>query len=343
MGFFGSLFGGGSTATQPWSDQNQQQVIDPLTGKVSDYFANYDPSKAQAAYNPLFSGQQAKSLEQGSQGYLGKAGGMFGAGKTALQGNANGAGNWLQSVLDPSFIDVNSNPQVQAVLSAMVNQGQRGFNIGADKIAGNAASTSSGLGKSTATTDALSGLGANISSQISDQTANFLQNEMARRQGLQQNASQQSLADRLGMANAYGNLGQGLGQLGLGQGNMALTMAQYINQQRQAAANMPKDDMFRLAALLKSNQSVAQPSLWDNIGSIGSGIGNVLGGVSKIANYLPHGTGGSEINGSNSPDNYPTADFPSGGNPTGDFPSGGGNVALRRNNSNFQNPWAMYT
>ncbi len=281
----GNPFKRGADAAPGWSDQNQQQVIDPLTGKISDYFGHYDPSKAQSAYDPLFSGQQAKSLEQGAQGYLGKAGGMFGAGKTALQGDASGANDWLSSILNPNFTDINNNPQVQGVLAGLTNAAQRGFNIGADKIAGSAAGTSGGLGKGTATTDSLSRLGADTSNQLAGTTANFLQGELARRQGLQQNASQQALGDRLGMASAYGNLGQGLGQLGISQGGLGLNLAQYINQQQQAGANYPLDNMMRLAALLKSNQSVAQPSIWDDINSIaktGAQVGSAVatGGTS---------------------------------------------------------------
>ena len=341
-----SIFGGGSSAGTNWSDQNQKQVIDPLTGKVTAGFEGYDPAKAQASYDPFFTGAQAQSLEQGSKGYLGKAGGMFNSGKGALQGNANGANDWLSSILNPSFMDINNNPQIQGVLNAMVNQSQRGFNVGADKIAGNAAQTSSGLGKSTATTDALAGLGANISSNLSDQTANFLQGELARRQGLQQNASQQSLADRLGQANAYGNLGQGLGQLGIAQGNQALDMAKYVQGQQQMGANFGLEQMMRLAALLKSPQSQAQPSLWDNIGSLGSGIGNALGGFSNIMGKFGNAasSAGQTVTGSNSPDSYPTADFPSGGAPTGDFPSGGpgSNVGLSKYDNQQYAPWKRY-
>ncbi len=267
----------------PWTDEAQAQVINPLTGGVAGNFANFDWSKAQDSFNPLFSGQQAQSLMQGSKGYLGQAGGMFGSGQNALRGNANGANDWLSSVLNPSFTDINNNPQVKGVLDAMVNQGQRGFNIGADKIASNAAQTSSGLGKGTATTDALSGLGANISSNLSDQTANFLQGELARRQGLQANASQQSLGDRLGMANAYGNLGQGLGQLGISQGGLGLDMGKYIGQQNQMGANFGLEQMFRLAGLLKSGQSIAQPSMWDNVNSVVQTAGDASKAGASIA------------------------------------------------------------
>lgn len=273
----GNPFQRKADTVNPWTDQAQGQVVDPLTGKVADFFGNFDMNKAQQSFNPLFSGQQAQSLMQGSQGYLGKAGGMFNSGKNALQGNASGANDWLSSILGQNFTDLNNNPQVQGVLDAMVNQGQRGFNIGADKIAANAAQTSSGLGKSTATTDALSGLGANISSNLSDQTANFLQGELARRQGLQSNAAGQALGDRLNMANAYGNLGQGLGQLGLGQGNLGLNVGQYVQGQQEKGANFGLEQMYRLAGLLKSGQSVAQPSLWDSINQ----------GAQTVSSFIP--------------------------------------------------------
>lgn len=250
-----------SYTPSPFSQSAQGQVIDPLTGKLSDMFANWDPSKAQGSFD---TGLNHKDLFGGAQGYLDKAGNV-------LAGDANGAPDWLRSILDPSFTNLEGNPQVQGVLDAMTNQAQRGFNFGADKIASSAAATSSGLGKSTATTDSLSRLNADAQNQLSGTTANFLQSELARRQGLQSGAAGMSLQDRLGMGSVLGQLGMNQSQLG-----------QYVQGQNQMGSNYAMDQFFRLAGLLKNTNSQQNPSPWENFGSVMQTGGQIGGALASM-------------------------------------------------------------
>lgn len=273
----GNPFKRGATAAPTFDSNAQQNVIDPLTGSVNDLFANWNPNAAQNVFQNAQGNVNPLSFIQGGQGYMGQAGGLFNLGANQIGTDPFGAGNFFTNTLSSDFTNLN-NPQVQGVLDAMTNQSQRGFNIGADKIASSAAQTSGGLGSSTARTDSLSRLGSDISSQLSDQTANFLQGELARRQGLQLAAGQQALGEGLRRAQAYSGIASGLGQLGLGQAQFGGGLQNQFFGQDLAGANFPLDQMFRLAGLLKSGQTVAQPSYWDMINQAGQTVGEILPG-----------------------------------------------------------------
>jgi len=273
----GNPFKRGASAAPTFDGNAQQNVIDPLTGSVGDLFANWNPNQAQNVFNNAQGNVNPLSFIQGGQGYMGQAGGLFNLGAEQIGTDPFGAGNFFSNTLSDNFTNLN-NPQVQGVLDAMGNQAQRGFNIGADKIASSAAATSGGLGSGTARTDALARLSSDISSQLSDQTANFLQGELARRQGLQLAAGQQALGEGLRRASAYGDLASGLGQLGLGQAGFGGNLQQQFFGQDMAGANFPLDQMFRLAGLLKSGSSIAQPSYWDMINQAGQTVGEIIPG-----------------------------------------------------------------
>lgn len=277
----GNPFKRGASAAPTFTGEDRGQVIDPLIGSVGNFFDSWNPNQAQNLANQAQGNVNPLSFIQGGKGYMGQAGGLFNLGADQIGTDPFGAGNFFSNTLSDDFTNLN-NPQVQGVLDAMTNQAQRGFNIGADKVATSAAQAGGGLGSSTARTDALGRLSSDISSQLADQTANFMQNELARRQGLQLAAGQQALGEGLRRASAYGDLASGLGSLGLGQAQFGGNLQNQFFGQDMGASNMPLEQMFRLAGLLKSGQSVAQPSFWDSLNQ----------GAGTVAKFFPMGGGG---------------------------------------------------
>lgn len=276
------IFKKGASAAPTFDQGAQENVIDPLTGSVNDFFANWNPNQSmnlpgqsQGNVNPL-------SFINAGAGNMGEAASLFNMGADQIGSDPFGAGGFFTNTLSDSFTDLN-NPQIQGVLDAMVNQSQRGFNIGADKIASSAAMAGGGLGSSTARTDSLGRLGADISSQLSDQTANFLQGELARRQGLQLAAGQQALGEGLRRSEAYGNIASGLGSLGLGRSQFGGNLQNQFFGQDMAGANLPLETMFRLAGLLKSGSAVPQNSWWDNINQVANTGGQVAGAIATMS------------------------------------------------------------
>lgn len=276
------IFKKGATAAPTFDQGAQENVIDPLTGSVNDFFANWNPNQSmnlpgqsQGNVNPL-------SFINAGAGNMGEAASLFNMGADQIGTDPFGAGGFFSNVLSDDFTNLN-NPQVQGVLDAMVNQSQRGFNIGADKIASSAAMAGGGLGSSTARTDSLGRLGADISAQLSDQTANFLQGELARRQGLQLAAGQQALGEGLRRSEAYGNIASGLGSLGLGRSQFGGNLQNQFFGQDMAGANLPLETMFRLAGLLKSGSAVPQNSWWDNINQVANTGGQVAGAIATMS------------------------------------------------------------
>ena len=271
------VFNSGATTTPSFDGNAQQGVIDPLIGSIGDFFSNWNPNQSQNIAGNSQGNVNPLSFIQGGQGNMGEAASLFNMGADQIGTDPFGAGNFFSNTLSDDFTNLN-NPQVQGVLDAMVSQGQRGFNIGADKIASSAAAAGGGLGSSTARTDSLTRLGSDISSQLSDQTANFLQGELARRQGLQLAAGQQALGEGLRRSDAYGNIASGLGSLGLGQSQFGGNLQNQFFGQDMGSANMPLDMMLKLAGILKTG-SQSQPSWWENINSVAQTGGQVAGAI----------------------------------------------------------------
>lgn len=291
----GGLFNRDNVAANQFSDYDRANTLDPLQNTLGKMFSQFNPNDIQNILNPPSNygkldssainsllGANPSSYFQGAQGYLGQAGSMFGNAASQVGSDPYGAGQFFSSVMNPNFTDVQNNPQVQSVLNSIVNQGQRGFNIGADKIAASAANASGGLGAGSAKTNALSRLGSDISSQIADQSSQTLLGEEARRQGIQQSAAQQTLdagnRNATTLAGIASQLGQqGIGQAGVGQNLTALMgqLGQQYNTRDLMAATFPLDQQFKLAQLLKSNQSVQQNSIWDNINQVATTGGKV--------------------------------------------------------------------
>lgn len=301
-GFFES----GGKAAPAFTGGDRKDVVDPLQALISQIGGTFNYGNVQDAFKTPVSGQalegqaasalqglNPQSFMQGSQGFLGGAQGAFADASGKVGSDPLGATNFFQRALDPNFADPTKNPQVQGVLDAIVNQGQRGFNIGADKVAGAANAASGGVGQGSAKTDALSRLGADISAQVADQSANVLLGEGQRLQGVQQSAAQQALGEGNRQAELLAMLGQGMGSLGTNLGNLGLDatktqasgladLGQRFASRDLQGALFPLLQQFDLAQLLKSGQAIRQPSMFENlIGAAGQG-GNLLSGISTI-------------------------------------------------------------
>ena len=299
----GGLFDGGffqpkQQAQKNYSDDDREAFINPLRGKVANLGQNFNYGDVQKAFGTpnvgkdlegqavsILQGFNPQSLLQGSQGALGSAQGMFADASGKVGSDPFGASNFFQRALDPNFADPTKNPQVQGVLDAIVNQGQRGFNIGADKIAGSANAASGGVGQGSAKTDALSRLGADISSQVADQSANVLLGEGARLQGVQQSAAQQALGEGNRQAELMSQIAQSLGGLGINQGSMGMDatkgladLGQRFSSRELQGALFPLMQQYELGNMLKTG-TIPGKSGFQQSQEMAEQAGAVLGAI----------------------------------------------------------------
>lgn len=296
----GGIFDGGSKAQEQFSEWDRKKTVGPLQKRIDDIGNTFNLSAIQEAFRPAADGKtmdlqaiqalqglNPQSFLQGSQGFLGSAQGAFADAAGKVGSDPLGATNFFQRALDPNFADPTKNAQVQGVMDAIVNQGQRGFNIGADKIAGAANAASGGVGQGSAKTDALSRLGADISAQVADQSANVLLGEGARLQGVQQSAAQQALGEGNRQAEILAMLGQGMGGLGANLGNLGIdatqaqagglaNLGQKFSSQELQGALFPLMQQFDMAQLLKSG-SMPTKSGYDKGSQVAGDAAKVIG------------------------------------------------------------------
>jgi len=297
----GGFFTPKAKAAPSFMPQDRQDVINPLIDEIGFLGKRFNPKELMNAFQtPMagtdLEGQAASALMgfnpesyfQGSQGMLGQAGGLFSNAAGLVGSDPLGAKAQFSEFLSPGFADVQNNPQVQGVLSALQNQGQQTFNIGADKIAQSAAQAAGGLGQGTAATNQLSRLQQNVNQDLSNQAANIMLGEQGRRQGYQLAAAQQGLGQDIREANALGLLGSQMGNLGLGQAGMGLQGVSGLADLggrfmgRELAGQMlPLDLQFQLGNLLKTG-AVTSPSPFATLTGAAGQAGAFMGGMGQL-------------------------------------------------------------
>lgn len=303
----GGFFDRSAKAAPAFTGQDREEVVDPLIRQIQG-LGPISRRRIDSAFSSPMKGQDLEKMAagnlmdfnpnsflQGSQGFLGSASGLGAQASGLAMSDPLGANSFFKTALKSDYTDPTKNPQMQGVLDAIINQGQRGFNIGADKIGASAQMASGGVGQSSAKTDALSRLGSDISSQVADQSANLLMNERARLSGVQQSAAQQALGQGLRQSEALSGLAGILGNLGINQGNLGL---QGLMQQTEGLSNLgnrfatrdlagamfPLQQQMALAQLLKSGQAIQSPSMFEN----------VLGGAGAVGNLMTAFSGGGQ-------------------------------------------------
>lgn len=299
----GSLFGGGSVST-PYSGANAP-LFNQLQNQALGFGQLFNPQQLMNSYNPnkqleqsagILSGFNPNSFFQGANGAFGQAGQLFGQAANYANADPFGAQDYFKSVLQPGFTDVSQDPQLQAALGALTNQSQQFLNQNADIVNSSAQRAAGGTGAGTAGANQISNLVAQTGQNLSNQQAQLLLGEQARKQGIQQAAAQQGLGfgmkqgEFLGnLASQLGGLGQAQGNLGAQQGGMNLDWAKALqglgayNQGNQQTQQMLPFQLQQALAQLLQGQVTGSPGL---LGGFGQFMGNMTGGAKAAATAI---------------------------------------------------------
>lgn len=286
MGFLGG--GGGPKRIDPFGEGDRKNVINPLQDSITGAFGNFNMNDAMSAIrNPNYLEQSAantfmgpfgaNSFLQGGMGSLGTAGGMFNQAQGMVGGDPFGARPAMGNFLSGGFTDVANDPQTQALLAQQAQGVQGLLNKNMDQIGASAVRAGGGVGSGSGEVAAKTQAVGQAASSLANQQAQTLFGEQARRQGIQLAAAQQAMGEGNRQAQIMGQLGQGLGGMGLGMGQMG---GQMLGQQMGLGGTMhdrnmmaqlfPMENMFRLGDLLKSTSGVSTPNAFQNLESLGN-------------------------------------------------------------------------
>lgn len=278
----GTLFGGQGVST-PYSADNAP-LFNQLQSQTTGLGQFFDPQGLMNSFNSNSQLEQSAGILSGfdPNSFFQGANGIFGQAAQAAGGDQLGAQGYFKNVLQPGFTDVMGDPQLQAAMAALTNQSQQFLNQNADVVNASAQRASGGTGAGTAGANQMSNLVSHVGQNLSDQQAQLMLGELARKQGIQQSAAQQGLGFGLNQAQALGGLGAQMGSLGQAQGGLALGQANalqglgQLNQQNLMQQQMlPLQQQQALAALLQG-QTTSSPGLYDGAEKVAKGSGALM-------------------------------------------------------------------
>lgn len=294
----GSLFGGGGVST-PYSDANAP-LFNQLQGQALGIGQFFNPQNLINSYNPnkqleqsagILSGFNPNSFFQGANGSFGQAGKLFGQASNYANADPFGAQDYFKNVLQPGFTDVTQDPQLQAALGALTNQSQQFLNQNADVVNASAQRAAGGTGAGTAGANQISNLVAQTGQNLSNQQAQLLLGEQARRQGIQQSRSATGFRIWIKTRRVLGKscitirgLGQAQGNLGAQQAGTSIDWAKALqglgayNQGNQQQQQLIPFQLQQALAQLLQGQVTNSPGL---VGGLGQFIGNLQGVVGR--------------------------------------------------------------
>lgn len=294
---------GGAQRVEPFSREDRANVIDPLIGQIGE-LGPIDKGQIDQFTTPprdwanILGGVSDAvtqgpgsygSWMQGAQGNLGQASGLFGLAEQSIGADPFGAQAAMRQFTDPRFADVQNNPQVQGAINAATQASQEMLNKNFDQIGASSQRASGGVANSSAQANQKREAAARQSALLGRDVSGILMNEQARRQGLQYGAAQAGMNRDLAEAGLYGQLGGGLGNLGLGGaqigGNMmdrAIGLGGGFRDMGLAGALLPMQSQMQLANLLKSTAATQQPGWLDTLGTLTTAFGGAAGGYGKL-------------------------------------------------------------